>query len=448
MQAVGSTGRHSRRSGQSRSSNIHSNSTWTAGTSHLGTKQQQRGQGDKSSGKTGAYRRLKVATLNCRSTLNRGQLYELASGCKRLKIDVVALQEHRRQTTGAEVDELEIEDGLLIFSTATRSGQGGVGLFLSKHVKQRLLWHERVSDRILAVHLNANPVVTIISAYSPTNYPGNDAEEIKVREDFYSCLETFIANLPPHNMVILAADFNARLGFDSHVSSPGTVGPHCFHLDTNENGSLLTSMCESTRLSAGLSRFCHREGRLWTWRHSTGAKAQLDNILVRTKWINSMRNCRAYSTLNLGSDHRMVCAEFRLSLREPPKLGPRAASIDWDKLKEPEVQARFNLEVRNRFEALRDETNELREQANSTQKEYDDLLSSIEMSALEVIGPKTRTKLPHWVSARSRKLLAEKEEAHRELAPERAPESERVKSLKERVKSLAQEVTESLTRTI
>lgn len=158
----------------------------------------------KKSGKYGVYRRFKVATLNCRSTLNSGRLFELANGCNRYGIDMMALQEHRLQTT-EQLGQIEGEDGVLIFASANK-GQGGVGLFLSKQAKKRLLWHERISERIVVVHLEANPILTVIAAYSPTNC-ATDSEETKVREDFYSLLENTVASFPPQNVVIVAADY-------------------------------------------------------------------------------------------------------------------------------------------------------------------------------------------------------------------------------------------------
>ena len=48
-------------------------------------------------------------------------------------------------------------------------------------------------------------------------------------------------------------------------------------------------------------------GKLWTWMVMTGGKHQLDYILVRRKWHNSIKNCEAYSTFaNVGPDHGIV----------------------------------------------------------------------------------------------------------------------------------------------
>ena len=52
--------------------------------------------------------------------------------------------------------------------------------------------------------------------------------------------------------------------------------------------------------------FQKKKGKLWTHTHPNGFKAQLDFIIVNTKWINSARNCELYNTFEgVFSDHRM-----------------------------------------------------------------------------------------------------------------------------------------------
>ena len=138
----------------------------------------------------------------------------------------------------------------------------------------------------------------------------------------------------------------------------------------------------------------------------------------------------------------MVCANIRASLRVNKKSGMNRASIDWSRLEDPRVNKHFNLEVRNRFEALRDEI--ASSQGHEVQAEYDALLESVQAAAKASIGTKARPKCHHWVSERSQSLLAKKDRVHTELASIKASESERAMSLKAELKNLAQRVTESL----
>ena len=360
----------------------------------------------------------------------------MAQGCKKLGIDLVGLQEHRLKTSNI-IDRVEDElGGLLVLTSANDRGQGGVGIYFSKRSKDRLLSCEQVSERILISHLEAKPNITVVSAYSPTNCNENS----ETNEEFYRQMEDIVKKIHPHYVVIILGDFNARVGKDSRISSPTTVGRHSFHEETNENGLRLVNMCESTGLCLALSRLPYRIGRRWTWRHALGTKAQLDHILIRSKWVNSLRNCRVYSSLDLGSDHRMVSASFRLSLRNSIRVKDKEKSFDWDKLKKPEIKHQFNLDVKNRLEALKDELKE----RHNLQAEYDALLKGIEESAKVILDLKPRTKRHLWVSEKTKKLLIEKEKAHIVLASKSENEFKNAESLKTKVKFLAKEVANAL----
>ena len=46
-------------------------------------------------------------------------------------------------------------------------------------------------------------------------------------------------------------------------------------------------------------------------------KFQIDYILISRKWKNSMHNCEAYNSFSsIGSDHRLLTAKIKLSLRK------------------------------------------------------------------------------------------------------------------------------------
>ena len=52
----------------------------------------------------------------------------------------------------------------------------------------------------------------------------------------------------------------------------------------------------------------------------TGHKSQIDFILVNRKWRNSVKNVEPYSSFSsVGSDHRIVTAKVKLSLRSNKK---------------------------------------------------------------------------------------------------------------------------------
>ena len=86
----------------------------------------------------------------------------------------------------------------------------------------------------------------------------------------------------------------------------------------------------------------------------TGDKFQLDYILIRRKWRNSLKNVEAYSSFaTVGSDHRMVSAKIKLSLRSNKNTAQRRIRYDWKQLQnDAQLQERYTVAVKNKFSVL------------------------------------------------------------------------------------------------
>ena len=160
---------------------------------------------------------------------------------------------------------------------------------------------EVISERILHATFHGNPRLSITVVYAPTECGPSTA-----KDDFYASLAEHLEQLKRHDINLVVGDFNARIGTDSHHTHPEVVGRYCYRDQTNDNGERLVNLCVEHNLRPAQSRFPHPLGRLWTWNHPAGSKHQLDHILINSKWVNSLRNCRAYNSVELDSDHRIV----------------------------------------------------------------------------------------------------------------------------------------------
>ena len=66
---------------------------------------------------------------------------------------------------------------------------------------------------------------------------------------------------------------------------------------------------------------------MWTWEQpNMRSKAQIDYILMRKKWGTISLKCRAYSSVGIDSDHRIVTANIKISLRTPRKQSKSSIS--------------------------------------------------------------------------------------------------------------------------
>lgn len=218
-----------------------------------------------------------------------------------------------------------------------------MGFLLGKRAGKCVAGIESFSHRILKINLSGNPMCTVIVAYSP--HSGADEEDIK---NFYEDVNIAIDTVPAHNTLFVVGDFNAQFGKE--------VSKNAFHEGTSRNGEYLLSLAMERKLVITNIKYEKKVGKKWTWISPTGMKYQSDYILVRSKWINSVKNVEAYNSFgNVGSDHRIVSANIRLSLRANSKTPPRKSRINWNLLvHNKDLQDLYTVEVKNRYSVLAD----------------------------------------------------------------------------------------------
>ena len=250
---------------------------------------------------------------------------------------------------------------------------GGVGILLNTSAKNCLASVTSHNERIFVVNFQGNPATTVIVTYCPTNVVNED-----VIEDHFDNLRQAIDSIPAHNMLILLGDFNARIGPED-AKFP-------FHEATNRNGKLLAELAIERNFVIANTSFQKKKGKRWTYISPGGTKCQLDYILVRKKWRNSLINAEAYNTFSsVGSDHRIVSAKIRLSLRKS-KTMPKKKQFDWKALASDEdLQKKYTVEVRNRFQPLED----VEETATEI---YDRFVKANSEAAEQVIPVKKRSR--------------------------------------------------------
>ena len=358
-------------------------------------------------------REFNVSTYNVR-TLNDTtsassqsighKLQQIAAGCDKYLIDIVAIQEHRLKITDGEDINFKHFDSWTLAHTNSSHTSHGVAVLFNKRIAQVLVNVERKSDRIIATHLQGNPRVCVISAYAPTECSLDE----KSKDNFYDDLEGLINSIPPHTVIIIAGDFNARIGKDSHESNPRIVGPNCYHDATNHNGQRMINLCAAANLRPAHSHFANRPSRLHTFQspNPEHAPTQIDHIIINTKWWKSIRDCRAFITVDVGSDHKIVSAHFRLSLRATKRPPDDRCKFNSEKLNQPEIREVFDIELKNRFSALLDESALTNSSAvEQIQLRANALDSALISASKEILGKRTQRNQPSWVSENTLKLI-------------------------------------------
>ncbi|XP_060753986.1 craniofacial development protein 2-like [Neoarius graeffei] len=321
---------------------------------------------------------LYMATFNACTIRKDSRVSELTHCARLLGIEVLGIHEPRH-IHPSELSYTRTEDHFLITSSAWRNeaqaATGGVGFLLSNRAKRALCDICSYSSRILLAVFAGNPATSVIVAYSPTNV--SDPADI---DQFYRLLRAAVQDTPAHNFLVILGDFNARLGPED--------ARYPFHQSTNRNSEYLAELLMENNLIASNTSFKKHPGKLWTFEdRATQAKRQLDYILTRKKWRNSVLNCEAYNGFaSIGSDHRLVSIRLRLSLWAS-KQQPKCAHYVWKSLTvSPEIQAQYTIEVKNRFQAL--------EMTEDPTESYQNFIDAIADAAKSCVPLKARVNKP------------------------------------------------------
>ena len=130
-----------------------------------------------------------------------------------------------------------------------------------------------------------------------------------------------------------------------------------------------------------------RERKLWTYTYANNSKAQIDYVFINKKWKNSAMNCEAYSSFEgVSSDHRIVTAKLRLSLRKYATRTATTKHYDWALLNNRDIRDKYVLELRNRFEKLQ------KTGKGVPNDEYENFVEAHLEAASKCISTKPRTK--------------------------------------------------------
>ena len=323
---------------------------------------------------------LQIATFNVR-TLNRiGQLPELIASAEEHKIDIICIQEHRYTHT-EDIKYHETGNGWSLatvsaWKNSVNAAVGGVGLLIGPRALKTLNSVEKIQPRMMAATFNGNPRATIISCYSPTNV--SEENEIVT---FYDELSSLVRSIPKHNMLVIGGDMNAQIEKNGN-------NKYSLHNTSNRSGQHLTDFMIENRLACLNTNYQKREGKLWTYTYANNTKTQIDYVLINKKWKNSALNCEAYSSFEgVSTDHRIVTAKIRLSLRKNDKRTATTKHYDWALLNNKDVRDKYVLELRNRFETLQEKT-----EKSTPNDEYENFVNAHLEAAAKYIPTKIKTK--------------------------------------------------------
>ncbi|XP_068203673.1 craniofacial development protein 2-like [Palaemon carinicauda] len=147
-------------------------------------------------------KRMRMATLNVGTMTGKGR--ELVDLMERRKIGALCVQESRWKGNNAR----ELGEGCkLYYSGVNMGGRNGVGIILSKELKENLIGVNRKNDRIMSSKLGLGAtIVNVVCAYAQQT--GCTEEE---KDTFWEEMDEELGIIPARGRVIRGGDLNSHL---------------------------------------------------------------------------------------------------------------------------------------------------------------------------------------------------------------------------------------------
>ena len=234
---------------------------------------------------------------------------------------------------------------------------------------------EKIQPRMMVATFNGNPSATIISC---CNLPVLMKKLISL-PSIMSYLPLFVASRNTTSSLLVEWIMNAQIGKNHKFS---------IHNLSNRSGEYLTDFTLENRLLCLNTKFQKREGKPWTKTFANNTKAQIDYAFINEKWNNSPLNCEAYSSFEgVFSDHRIVTAKIRLSLRRNAARTTTTVHYDWSLLYNRDISDKYTLALRNKFDALQEKS-----ETHTPNDKYENFVKFHLEAAAECIPTKQRAK--------------------------------------------------------
>ena len=135
----------------------------------------------------------------------------------------------------------------------TRTGQCGTGFIIDAQTRKSFISFKPVNDRICKIRLKHHfRNISLISIQAPTEDSKKDGKIA-----FYDKLYKECEKVPKYDMLIILGNFNAKIGTEDFLKD--IAGKFTLHLETNENGKLLSQLAASYNLIIKSTCFNHKK---------------------------------------------------------------------------------------------------------------------------------------------------------------------------------------------
>ena len=232
---------------------------------------------------------INIGTWNVRTMLKAGKLENVKEEMRRMKLNIMGLCETRWKGPPLYITRVIYSGG--------QESQRGVAILLDEKSAKCVKSVNYISDRILGVRINAKPTdLFIIQVYMPTSNHSN--EEVA---EMYEKIESIISGEKGKIVTIVMGDWNAVVGEGRDGQEVGNYGLG----HRNDRGEDLVEFCKQQRMCITNTWFKHHKRQRYTWKQpGDGNRYQIDYIMIKQRYRNSIKDARSYSGPEADTDHR------------------------------------------------------------------------------------------------------------------------------------------------
>ena len=323
--------------------------------------------------------KISIGTWNVRTMNKASKLAQVIREMKRYIMDILGVSKCRWTGSGRQMTH---DGSTILYSGHEDTHIRGVALVISKQKANTLLEWEPISDRIMKAHFNSKHCkFTIILCYAPTNE--SDTED---KENWYEQLQQAVAKVPQHDMLLIIGDMNAKVGSENS-NCERAMGKHGCGV-MNDNGERLVDFCLNNNYVIGGTIFANRDIHKLTWKSPDGrTNNQINHIIINGKWRRSLQDVRVCRGADIYCDHYLVTAHVKLKLHKVVPESQRRKQLYVTRLACPVTKQEFILELRNRFSALTDTSEEPDHDATN---KWDTIKKTYVKVATKVLGYKKK----------------------------------------------------------
>ncbi|KAG1651907.1 Craniofacial development protein 2 [Nymphon striatum] len=328
-----------------------------------------------------------------------GKLDNLIQEAETMNVDILGISETRWTDTGFT----EKKNHIFIHSGGAKH-ERGVAFLIKKELQKYIIGYWTVNERCILLKIKAKPFdIAIIQIYAPTQ----DWSDEKI-ESFYENIQNTIKQLKSTDVLMVIGDFNAKVGNESYKDIVGKYGLG----KKNDRGDRLIEFCEENKLVISNTMFQQPKRRLYTWK-SPGdwTRNQIDYFLIRKRFKNSVVNIRTYPGADINSDHSPVIANMHIKLKKATTKSKKVAKYDLEALKVKEIQKKYLVEVRNKYEALLESQEQVQFEVRENcriERKWEYLKTSIHHGCSTTLLRKEKTAKQPWMTEEILQLMEDR----------------------------------------